>query len=376
MAQTTDVAVVGGGVIGVAIAWRLAARGAAVTVIDPDPGAGATGTAAGMLAPVTELHYGEEPLLALNIASAQRYADFVAQLEDETGHDVGYRRTGTVVAAWDGADLAGLRDLHAFQRRLGLSARMLTAAELRELEPATAPGLPGGVLAADDHAVDPRRLHAALLHAATVRGTDLRRRRAVAVQDDLPAVVLDDGTSLSAGTVVVCGGAWSSALLPQLPVRPVKGQTLRLRTADVPLTHVLRGSVRGHPVYLVPRLDGEVVVGASSEEAGFDLRPRAGVVHDLLRDAQALLPDVAEMELVEVSTGLRPATPDNAPIIGAVGGGVGGGVVAATGHYRNGVLLAPVTADAVVAEIVDGAVLAEAAAFGPARFAATAGASR
>jgi glycine oxidase len=372
MAQTTDVAVVGGGVIGAAIAWRLAARGVAVTVVDPQPGTGATGTAAGMLAPVTELHYGEEPLLALNIASAQRYAGFVAELEDETGHDVGYRRTGTVVAAWDGADLAALRDLHAFQLRLGLSAQLLTAAELRALEPATAPGLPGGVLAADDHSVDPRRLHAALLHAAAGRGAQLRLNAAVGLSAGTSTVALDDATSLSAGTVVVCAGAWSAAVGPPLPVRPVKGQTLRLRTSDAPLTHVLRGSVRGHPVYLVPRADGEVVIGASSEEAGFDLRPRAGVVHDLLRDAQSLLPDVAEMELAEVSTGLRPGTPDNAPLIGTLDNGL----VAATGHYRNGVLLAPVTADAVTAEIVDGTTLPEVAPFGPGRFATTAGAAR
>lgn len=370
MAQTTDVAVVGGGVIGAAIAWRLAARGVGVTLVDPDPGSGATGAAAGMLAPVTELHYGEEPLLALNIASAERYAGFVAELEDETGVDVGYRRTGTVVAAWDGADLASLRDLHAFQLRLGLSAQMLTAAELRALEPAIAPGLPGGVLAADDHSVDPRRLHAALLTATTTRQVQVRRGRAVALREDPPAVVLDDGSVLSAATVVVAAGASSSSLLPLLAVRPVKGQTLRLRTSTLPLSRVLRGSVRGHPVYLVPRPDGEVVVGASSEEAGFDLRPRAGVVHDLLRDAQALLPDVSEMELVEVSTGLRPATPDNAPVIGAVGPA---GIVAATGHYRNGVLLAPITADAVVAIVVDGEVLPEVAAFGPARFASRVG---
>jgi glycine oxidase len=372
MAQTTDVAVVGGGIIGMTVAWRLAVRGVGVTVIDPEPGTGATGTAAGMLAPVTELHYGEEPLLSLNVESARRYPRFVAELQDETGRDVGYRRTGTVVAAWDGADLAALRDLGTLQRRLGLDAQMLSGAQLRALEPACAAGLPGGVYAADDHSVDPRRLHAALVLALHRRGVGIIRRRVTALHGPRPALDLDDGTVVTSEHVVVAGGAWSGELDPAIPLRPVKGQTVRLRTSDLPLAHVLRGSVRGNPVYLVPRDDGDLVVGATSEEAGFDLRPRAGAVHDLLRDAQALLPAVTEMELVEVSTGLRPATPDNAPLIGY---GTYPGVVLATGHYRNGVLLAPVTADAVAGLVVDGTVAPEVAAFDPQRF-STIGADR
>jgi glycine oxidase len=250
---------------------------------------------------------------------------------------------------------------------------MLSSSDLRRLEPATAPGLPGGVLAADDHSVDPRRLHAALTRAAGSRGARLRHARAVAIEERPLRVRLDDGAHVDAGTVVIAAGAWSSRLLPDLPVRPVKGQTLRLHAVDLPLAHVLRGSVRGHPVYLVPRADGEVVVGASSEEAGYDLRPRAGVVHDLLRDAQALLPDVSEMELVEVSTGLRPGTPDNAPLLGDTGVD---GVVAATGHYRNGVLLAPVTADLIAELVADRVVAPEIAAFTPQRFAGAVGAAR
>ena len=365
MTATADAVVLGGGVIGVAVAWRLAQRGVRVVVVDPAPGSGATGTAAGMLAPVTELHYGEEPLLGLNISSAARYPDFVEELQAACGEDVGYRRTGTLVAAWDGADLATLRDLLALQLRLGLSARMLTATEVRDLEPATAPGLPGGVYAEDDHSVDPRRMHAGLVQAAGQRGAELRRARAVAVDERALTVHLDDGSELSAGTVVVAGGAWSPQLRPELPVRPVKGQTLRLRSTDVTLTRVLRGSVRGHPVYLVPRADGEVVVGASSEEAGFDLRPRAGAVHDLLRDAQALLPAITEMELLEVSTGLRPGTPDNAPILGPAGLP---GLVLATGHFRAGVLLAPVTADLISGYLATGELDERAAPFGPGRF--------
>jgi glycine oxidase len=335
MRTTTDVAVVGGGIIGAAIAWRLAtAAGADVILIDPTPGLGATHAAAGMLAPVTELHYGEERLLRLNLASAERYPDFVAAL----GVDVGYRRTGTVVAAWDAADLAALRDLAGLHASLGLRSEMLTARELRGLEPSVAAGLPGGLFAADDHAVDPGRLHRALL-----TGVNVVRHAAVSV--DSGTVTLANGDTVSAGTIVVAAGARTGQIVgvPVPGLRPVKGQTLRLRARHPVLDHVLRGSVRGVPVYLVPRDDGEIVVGASSEEAGYDERPRAGAVYDLLRDAQLLLPAILEMELVEVRTGLRPATPDNTPFIATVAPGL----VVATGHYRNGVLLAPITADVV-----------------------------
>lgn len=344
---TADVVVVGGGIIGAAITWRLAVSGVAVTLVDPAPGLGATHAAAGMLAPVTELHYGEERLLRLNLASARRYPDFVAEL----GADVGYRQTGTVVAAWDGADLATLRDLAQLHRSLGLESELLTARELRGLEPAVAPGLPGGLFAADDHSVDPRRLHHALLDGAQVV-----RQPVVSVADGV--VTLADGDVVAAGTVVVAAGARSSQI-PGVPpiagLRPVKGQTLRLRSAKPVIDHVLRGSVRGNPVYLVPREDGEIVVGASSEEAGYDESPRAGAVYELLRDAQLLLPATLEMELVDVSTGLRPATPDNTPVIEAAGPGL----IVATGHYRNGVLLAPITADAVAELVLHGRMLAE-----------------
>lgn len=350
MRSTTDVAVVGGGIVGAAIAWRLATNGAAVTVIDPNPGLGATYAAAGMLAPVTELHYGEERLLRLNLASARRYPDFVAELEAATGANVGYNRTGTVVAAWDGADLAALRDLAKLHADVGLRSELLTARELRGLEPSIAAGLPGGLYAGDDHAVDPRRLHQALLASATVV-----RQPVVAVADG--TVTTAGGDVVSAGTVVVAAGARSGQIdgVPPLDVRPVKGQTLRLRSARPVIEHVLRGSVRGVPVYLVPRDNGELVVGATSEDAGYDERPRAGAVYDLLRDAQHLLPAVLEMELVEVSTGLRPGTPDNRPIIGAIRPGL----VVATGHYRNGILLAPITADAVAELVLHGRMLDE-----------------
>ena len=358
MTRASDVVVVGAGVIGLAIAWRAAQRGMSVVVVDPSPGSGASSAAAGMLAPVTELHYAERALLDLTLDSAMRYPDFVGELQAATGHDVGYRQCGTVSVGWMGSDLAALRDLADFQRTLGLTVEMLSAAELRRLEPLLAPGLPGGVLASGDHQVEPSALVAALFTAATAAGAQLVEQRVASLRVDGDAVVgvdLADGVALPAAQTVLACGAWATSLpLPgetALPVRPVKGQTLHLSGDPGALSHVVRGDVRGVPVYLVPRVDGRVVIGASSEEVGFDVRPRAGVVHDLLRDAQALLPSVAEMELVEVRTGLRPGTPDNAPLLGSIGVD---GLVIATGHHRNGVLLAPVTADGVADQLETG----------------------
>jgi glycine oxidase len=359
-----DVIIVGAGVIGLGIAWRTAQRGLAVTLVDPAPGSGATRTAAGMLAPATELHYGEEPLLRLGLESARCYPSFVAELESVTGLRVGYRRDGTVVAAWDAADLAGLRDLSAFGQSLGLSTELVTGRELRRLEPALVSGLPGGLVAADDCQVDNRLLHEALLAAAELAGARILRERAVSVGGH--DVTLGNGDVRSADAVVLAAGAWSAQLSRTVPVRPVKGQTLRLRVpGEAPLRRVVRGTVKGSPVYVLPRTDGQVVVGASSEEAGFDVRPRAGAIYELLRDAQALVPVLGEAVFDEVSTSVRPGSPDNAPLIGPTDVD---GLIAATGHYRNGILLAPVTADGIAELIATGTLPALLAPFTPSRF--------
>jgi glycine oxidase len=364
-----DVIVVGGGVVGLAVAWRCAQRGLRVSVVDPAPGHGAAHTAAGMLAPVTELHYEGRALLELNLESARRYPAFVAELtEDSGGLDVGYRPCGTVQAAWDAADLAELRSLQAFQASLGLDSKILTSRELRELQPSLAAGLPGGLFAPQDHQVDNRALVAALLAAVRRRGVELVPDSVAEVAEvagvGAGGVRLASGGRLSAGTTVLAAGAWSRTVVPSVPVRPVKGQTLRLYTQKLSFDQVIRGSVRGNPVYLVPRRSGEIVVGASSEEAGFDLRPRAGAVYDLLRDAQALVPELSETEFVEVSTSVRPGTPDNAPLLGRSDVD---GLVIATGHYRNGILLTPVTADEIGRLVVDGVVSDVIAPFHPAR---------
>ena len=369
----TDVAIVGAGPIGAAIAWRCAQRGLSVTLVDPDPTRGAWRTAAGMLAPVTELHYTEEPLLRLGLASLARFPAFAGELEDVTGLPVGLEQRGTILVAWDGADLARLHDLAAFSRRLGVDAELLTGRELRTLEPALAAGLPGALHAPGDHHIDPRLLHAALLEAC--------RRTGVEVLDHAASIVVDDGRvtgvrceggEIQAIQVVLAAGAWSAHvagvpehLLP--PVRPVKGQTLRLHLPGAErVSHVVRAEIKGSHVYVVPRSGGRLVVGASSEEVGFDTRPRAGAVYELLRDAQSVLPELSEAVLDEVCTGLRPGSPDNAPIIGP---SAVDGLSYATGHYRNGVLLTPITADAVAEYLASGTVGDVLAQFSPSRFA-------
>jgi glycine oxidase len=370
----SDVVVIGAGAIGTAVAWRCAQRGLSVRVVDPAPSRGAWHTAAGMLAATTELHYTEAPLLQLNLDSLACYPEFVAEVTSDSGLPTGFRDCGTVLAAWDGADLAALRDLHAFAGGLGVSAELLTGRELRELEPALAAGLPGGLLAAGDHQVDPRLLHAALLAAGQRRGVQLvESTGAILVDHDrVRGVRVTGGTVLSTRHVVIAAGCWSGQVegvpaAARAQVRPVKGQTLRLRLGGRPrLQRVVRASVKGAPIYLVPRADGQLVVGASTEENGFDQQPRAGAVYELLRDAQSLVPELSEAVLEEISTGLRPGSPDNAPIVGAT---PVDGLIQATGHYRNGILLAPVTADGVAALIVDGALPEVLAPFTPARFA-------
>jgi glycine oxidase len=371
-----DVVVVGAGVIGLAIAWRAAVRGLRATVVDPAPASGASAVAAGMLAPVTEAGYNEDALLRLNLDSAARYPGFVAELCERTGLDPAYRTIGTLLVAADGGDLAAAAELLAFQRKLGLEVTELTGREARRLEPLLAPGVRGGLLVAGDHQVDPRRLTAALLagcrHAgvrlvrSAVRGVGRRGDRAV-------GVLLADGTRLSTGRVVLAAGVHCGQLdgLPAHAfdcLRPVKGQLLRLRVPPRmrPLLHRnLRGLVRGNSIYLVPRADGELVIGATVEEQGFDTTVTAGAVHDLLRDATELLPAIGEAALVETAAGLRPGTTDNGPLLGAAHLE---NLIVATGHYRNGVLLAPTTADAIVTVLQGGDLPALARPFAADRF--------
>ncbi|MFG2866465.1 glycine oxidase ThiO [Streptomyces sp. NPDC048338] len=372
----SDVLVIGGGIIGLVTAWRTALRGLRTAVVDPEPGGGAAAVAAGMLAAVTELHYGEETLLGLNLASARRYPGFVAELQDATGHDVGYRACGTLAVALDADDRAHLRELHALQTRCGLESEWLSGRDCRRLEPMLAPGVRGGLRVDGDHQVDPRRLAAALVTACERAGVIFHRavaERLTVARDRAVGAVLDDGTGLPADQVVLAGGSLSGRLagvphevLP--PVRPVKGQVLRLTVppAYAPfLSRTVRAVVRGSHVYLVPRESGELVVGATSEELGWDTTVTAGGVYELLRDAHELVPGITELPLTETRAGLRPGSPDNAPMLGP---SALPGLHLATGHYRNGVLLTPVTGDVMAEALATGTLPDEARPFTPRRF--------
>ncbi|MEU8291404.1 glycine oxidase ThiO [Streptomyces pseudogriseolus] len=376
--RTADVLVVGGGIIGLVTAWRAAQAGLATAVVDPEPGGGAARVAAGMLAAVTELHHGEQTLLGLNLASARRYPSFAAELTDRTGLDLGYRRCGTLAVALDADDRAHLRELHALHQRSGLDSQWLTGRECRRLEPMLAPGVRGGLRVDGDHQIDPRRLASALLSACELSGVTLHRARAerlVVTGDRARGVVTTAGEELAAGQVVLAAGSWSGRLagvpaevLP--PVRPVKGQVLRLTMPDRHepfLSRTVRAVVRGSHVYLVPRESGELVIGATSEELGWDTTVTAGGVYELLRDAHELVPGLTELPLTETTAGLRPGSPDNAPLLGPTGLD---GLLLATGHHRNGVLLTPVTGDAMARVLTTGELPDEALPFTPRRFGA------
>ena len=345
------VLVVGGGVIGLSIAWRTATQGIDVSLVDPAPGSGASWVAGGMLAPVAEAYRGEEALTRLGLASVARWPGFVADLATASGRDPGYSEQGTLVIARDTDDAGELHDLLAHQQAAGLTVEHVTSREARRLEPALASSIRGGLWLPDDHQVDNRLLLQALLEACTRAGVGLVPEPATLVRPT--GVELASGVVIDADAVVLASGAAAPPILVDgtqhaVPVRPVKGQIVRVRaTANAVFP---TRTVRGLDVYVIPRPHGEIAIGATSEEKGFDTTVTAGAVHELLRDAWELLPGLAEAEFIEAIAGLRPGTPDNAPMIGRWGGAadVGGGPLLAMGHYRHGVLLAPVTAEAIV----------------------------
>jgi glycine oxidase len=378
LAVTADVIVAGGGVIGTAIAWRAALAGLGVVLVDPDAGDAASGVAAGMLAPASEALFGESALLAINLLAVQRFPSFAAELEDVTGQEVGLRREGTVAVAYDPDDLAALMRLTAFRRSAGLDAEELDTRACRRLEPFLTPDISGGVVFAADWSVDNRRYATALraaMAAAKVRVIRGRVTQARVAGGRVCGAGLADGAAIDSAAVVVAAGCWSGTVdgLPgplRTAVRPVKGQLLRLRHPNgIPpvISHTIRATVRGTDVYLVPRADGEVIVGATSEERGPDRAVTAGAVHELLRDAMTLLPITSELILAETCAGLRPGTPDNGPIVGGCGID---GLLLATGHYRNGILMSPVTADAIVAALTGQPPAAQWEPFTPQRFTA------
>ena len=344
-----DVAVVGGGVIGLTVAWRAAQRGLRTLVLDAGED-GAWRYAAGMLAPVTEAEFGEQALLDLGLRAAAGFPDFCAELAEASGRDPGLRRTGTLVVARDADEAAELERLLAFRRELGLDVERLRPSQARRAEPALAPTVRLALDVPGDDAVDPRRMVAALGEAVERAGGEIRRAR-----------VEPSGLAGLGAQVVVAAGAWSGQL-GALPVRPVKGQIMRLR--DPHGQDLVTRTIRTREGYLVPRGEGRYALGATVEERGWDTAPTAGATFELIRDLAEVVPGVLELEVEELGAGLRPGTPDNLPVIGE-----SGGLIWATGHYRNGILLADVTAEAVTAVLAGDGLPEWAAPCDPARFA-------
>jgi glycine oxidase len=335
-----DAVIVGGGIIGLASAWRASLRGLSVCVLERDrPGCGATRAAAGVLAPDPET----PGFTALALRSWELWPAFAAELRDATGIDPGYTRCGSLVLSFGEPPEAGL------------SGEWLDGGQCRALEPGIAADCSGGLHLPRDAQVDPRRAVEALV---AILGDAVRTNADVLeLRDD--GVVLADGTHVGAERVVLAAGAWSSRrLAKRLPVHPVKGQTLRLR-GPLPATRIIRSD----HVYVVPRASGETVIGATVEDAGFDTTVTPEATETLLRQASRAVPAVAELELVEAAASLRPGTPDDGPLIGEWEG-----LLVAGGHYRNGILLAPVTADAIAALLAGDEPPPEAVPFDPRRF--------
>ncbi len=365
-----DVAVIGAGLIGLSIAWRLAKAGLAVVVIErAKAGDGASLAATGMLAAAAEHEPGGEALLPLGLASQRLWHPFRDELEAESGLTIDYRRDGTFVIALGRDEVERLRFRHDLQRRDGLAVEWLSGPAIRAREPGLRPTVTAGLFCADDHQVDPARVIAALRRAFRTSGGRLVEETTVTALlregGRVTGVETSAGT-VRAGTVVLASGAWAGegTLVPDLalPVRPLKGQSIALQMT--PRSGSLAHVVWTEQVHMAPKGDGSLIVGATVEETGFDPHLTAGGLYALLEGARRALPGVEEMRVSGIWSGFRPTSDDDAPILGEALPGL----VLAVGHHRNGYLLAPVTAEAVSTLILRGETLPVAAPFGLARF--------
>jgi len=342
-----SVIIVGGGTIGLATGWTLARQGVPVTLLERDrAGRGTSWLAAGMLAPDAEIGFEELALYRLSRESLRRWPAFVEALEAASGQSVDYRDEGTLIVADDRDHAEALRRLYDFQREQGLAVEWLTGAEARAIEPFVAPDLSAAVFAPSDHQVDNRRLLEALRTAFVEAGGTLHEHTPVdAVEPDAeaPAAITAGGTRFEGSHLVIAAGVWSREIdgLPDAArpsVRPVKGQMMEL---EVQLPFDLQHVVRGPEAYLAPKSNGRLLIGATSEEMGFDTEVTAGGLYDLLEGAWEVVPGIYDLPVRDTWAGLRPASRDHAPVLGAA---PAPGIIYATGHYRHGVLLTPVTA--------------------------------
>jgi glycine oxidase len=331
-----DVVVVGGGVIGLSIARELAPR-KSVLVLDRGPtGSGTSWAAAGMLSPLSEAD-NDGPFFRLCSRSFEMYEDFVRDLTEETGIDCGYTdNEGVLTLATSEETESALQRRAAWQQKAGFDVQLLSGEDVRKLEPMVTAPVRKGLLTPRECSVAPRRLVNALRESCLNRGVDVQT-----------GVAVDNISSLKAPCIIVASGVWSGevkGLDPLIPVQPRKGQILSLRTPSKPFTRI----IRWQHTYFVPRGNGEMVVGATEENAGFDLAITPAGIGQLLNEAQQISSGVGEYPILEMWAGLRPSTPDRLPILGPSSIE---GVYYATGHYRNGVLLAPVTASIIAALI-------------------------
>lgn len=373
--MTTDrskrIVIVGGGVIGLAAGWRLARRGCSVTVFDRDAaGRAASWVAGGMVAPLAEVGFEDDAFLDLGRESVGRYKSFLAELCADGGADLALQDNGILMAGFHRDDTEQIRRLFDFRLELGLPVEWMNGAEAREFEPLLSPRVTAAMWIPGDCIVDNRALVAALRAALVARGGTVRDEtpvERVVVEGDRARGVIAGGERIEADWVVIAAGAWSARIdgIPEEfvpPVRPIKGQILELRADEsCPLTR----AVRAPDVYLVPKPDGRILVGASQEEMGFDETPTAGAVWKLLERGWEAVPSIYDLELLGVRVGLRPGTRDNYPIIGRT---ALGGLAMATGHFRHGILLAPVTGDAICDALLDNTVTELLQPFAPSRF--------
>ena len=355
MTSQTSIAVIGGGAAGLSLALKFLGRSCEVTIYDPQVGSGASNVAAGMLAPASEANF-DEPFLADIMELASRYwGTFAPEIADRAGISIGYQPTGTIVFGADAGDLAYLDRASKYLISRGVSVEPLTLRERRKVEPLLSPEIAGASYISGDHQVNNRLFLKALTIILEKLGATFIPGRVSAISQVASHVELqsDLGTdeTRSFDLCVIASGAWSDSLFRMIDradiatqLLPVKGQVLRV-TADTnygPPSHVVRGAVNNRPVYMVPRVDHEVVIGATMEEVGFDTSQRLGAITDILADATRVVPSIRESSLFESNFGFRPGTSDNLPVVGHVSGGIW----AHTGHFRHGVLVSPFTADA------------------------------
>lgn len=364
--------IIGGGICGLAVGWRLAQSRVPVTVIERgETGRGATWAAAGMLAPQAEAEHGEEALLPLLLESRAMWEGFARELEAATGRDVGYRTEGTMVVALDRDDREELERRFEYLSGLGLDLELLSGRQARKLEPGLAPAVSSAILSPLDHQVDNRAVVLALRDAFLAAGGTLLENETVdeiVLSGGRVVGVSTDRRELTSDGVVLAAGAWSRNIrgIPESarpPVRPLKGQMFAVQMD--PGAPLIGRTVWGPGIYLVPRSDGRLIVGATVEEMGFDTQMTAGGLYELLRYAWEALPGIYDLPVIETWAGLRPASRDDAPILGPSGID---GLVYATGHHRNGILLAPITADSIAELVRTGATPPSIRAFGLERF--------